>query len=209
MINAAAPSSTEPITIRIAIDNSIKSQMPLSCDNPTMNSPTACGTCCNVSTKASDCAAATMNSTRPERAAAWTKLRQAAAAVSSRNTTDPTTIAYNEAKAEISVAVAKPDLNPMKIMAIRPSETPAPNHIRRIALRESGSGGGAVEGLPNRTDTPISAAAISAAGSRPAANRPPIERLATNPRMIRLMQGGMVSAITADAASSATVEPGF
>src|SRR6202166_2450589 len=115
MINAAAPSSTEPITIRIAMDNNMKSQVPLSCDNPTMNSPTACGTCCNVKTKASDCADATMNSTRPERAAAWTKLREAAPAVSSRNTKAPTTMAYSEAKAEISVAVAKPDLKPMKI----------------------------------------------------------------------------------------------
>src|ERR1700753_660756 len=112
MIKAAAPSSTEPITIRIAMDNSMKSQVPLPCDSPTMNSPTACGTCCNVNTKASDCAAATMNSTSPAREAAWTKLRQALAAVSSRNTIDPTTIAYSEAKAEISVAVAKPDLKP-------------------------------------------------------------------------------------------------
>ena len=32
-------------------------------------------------------------------------------------------------------------------------------------------------------------------------NRPPIETLATKPKMIRLMQGGMVSAITAVAAS--------
>jgi hypothetical protein len=40
-------------------------------------------------------------------------------------------------------------------------------------------------------------------------NSPPIDRLATKPRMIRLMQGGMVSAITAEAASSATAPPGF
>jgi len=55
--------------------------------------------------------------------------------------------------------------------------------------------------LPNNTATPISAAAISAAGTSPAMNRPPIDRLATKPRMMRLMQGGMVSAITAEAAS--------
>ena len=55
----------------------------------------------------------------------------------------------------------------------------------------------------------ISTAAISAAGSSPAMNRPPIDRFATKPRMIRLMQGGIVSAITADAASSATALPGF
>src|ERR1700679_3385142 len=84
MIKAAAPSSTEPITIRLAIDSSMKSEVPLSCDNPTMNSPTACGTCCNVNTKASDCAAATMNSTRPERPAPWTKPRHAAAPVTPR-----------------------------------------------------------------------------------------------------------------------------
>ena len=40
-------------------------------------------------------------------------------------------------------------------------------------------------------------------------NSPPIDRLATKPRMIRLMQGGMVSAMTAEAASSATALPGF
>ena len=40
-------------------------------------------------------------------------------------------------------------------------------------------------------------------------NSPPIERLATKPRMMRLMQGGIVSAITAEAASSATALPGF
>ena len=40
-------------------------------------------------------------------------------------------------------------------------------------------------------------------------NNPPIEMLATNPRMIRLMQGGMVSAITAEADNRATALPGF
>ncbi len=39
-------------------------------------------------------------------------------------------------------------------------------------------------------------------------NSPPIEILATKPRMMRLMQGGMVSAITAEAASNATALPG-
>src|ERR1700739_4309600 len=58
-------------------------------------------------------------------------------------------------------------------------------------------------------DTAISAAAINPAGNSPATNNPPIERLATKPRLIRLMQGGIVSAITADAASSATALPGF
>src|ERR1700685_22149 len=63
--------------------------------------------------------------------------------------------------------------------------------------------------LPKRIDTAISAKAIRPAGNRPATNNPPIDRLATKPRMIRLMQGGMVSAITAEAASSATALPGF
>ncbi len=54
----------------------------------------------------------------------------------------------------------------------------------------------------------ISTAAISPAGTNPAANNPPIERLVTKPRMMRLMQGGMVSAITAEAANSATAAPG-
>ena len=55
----------------------------------------------------------------------------------------------------------------------------------------------------------ISAAAINAEGSSPAINRPPIDRLATKPRMIRLTQGGIVSAMTAEAASRATASPGF
>src|SRR3977135_3292399 len=63
--------------------------------------------------------------------------------------------------------------------------------------------------FPKMIDTAISASAIRLAGNRPATNRPPIDRLATNPKMIRLMQGGMVSAITAEAASSATALPGF
>ena len=63
--------------------------------------------------------------------------------------------------------------------------------------------------LPRMMHSTISASAIRPAGSRPATNRPPIDRLATKPRMIRLMQGGMVSAITADAASSATALPGI
>ena len=40
-------------------------------------------------------------------------------------------------------------------------------------------------------------------------NKPPIDRLVTKPRMIRLMQGGIVSAMTAEAASSATASPGL
>jgi hypothetical protein len=58
-------------------------------------------------------------------------------------------------------------------------------------------------------DSTIRASAIRAAGSRPATNNPPIDRLATKPRMMRLMQGGIASAITAEAASSATAPPGF
>ena len=43
---------------------------------------------------------------------------------------------------------------------------------------------------------------MNAAGTSPAMNKPPIEILATKPMMIMLMQGGMVSAITAEAASN-------
>ena len=43
---------------------------------------------------------------------------------------------------------------------------------------------------------------MNAAGTRPAMNNPPMEMLATNPMMIMLMQGGMVSAMTAEAASN-------
>src|SRR6478609_9594232 len=118
MISAAAPSSTEPITISTAIASRMNSQVPLVLDNPSMKSPTACGTCCKVSVNASDCAAATMNSTSPARVAPWTKLCAADVKLSSRNTTLPTTSAQATAKAEISVAVAKPLLKPKKIMKI-------------------------------------------------------------------------------------------
>jgi hypothetical protein len=50
---------------------------------------------------------------------------------------------------------------------------------------------------------------MRAAGNNPAMNRPLIERLATKPSIIRLMHGGMVSAMTAEAASNATALPGF
>ena len=62
---------------------------------------------------------------------------------------------------------------------------------------------------PMMIEAPISAAAINAEGSSPAMNSPPMERLATKPRMIRFTQGGIVSAITAEAASNATASPGF
>jgi hypothetical protein len=71
------------------------------------------------------------------------------------------------------------------------------------------AGSGADARLPNAIAATMSAAAISAEGSRPATNKPPIERLATKPRMIRLTQGGMVSAMTAEAARRATASPGF
>src|SRR6201746_159855 len=74
MISAAAPSSTEPITIKTTIDSSMNSQTPCELDSDSMMSPTACGTCCSVRMNASDCAAATMNSTNPERVADCTKL---------------------------------------------------------------------------------------------------------------------------------------
>src|SRR5258708_30138232 len=126
MISAAAPSSTEPITISTAIDSSMNSQVPCEPDSESMRSPTACGTCCSVRMKASDCAAATMNSTSPERVAACTKLDAAVLKLSSRNTTLPTTKAYITANAEISVAVANPLLKPAKIMKISPNDATAP-----------------------------------------------------------------------------------
>ena len=71
MISAAAPSSTEPITISTAIESSMNSHTPLVFDSASIMSPTICGTCCSVRMKASDCAAATMNSTSPEGVAAF------------------------------------------------------------------------------------------------------------------------------------------
>src|SRR5882757_9528410 len=93
MISAAAPSSTEPITISTTIDSSMNSQVPCDPDNDSMKSPTACGTCCSVRMKASDCAAATMNNTSPDRVADCTKLCAAVLKLSSRNTMLPTTMA--------------------------------------------------------------------------------------------------------------------
>ena len=106
------------------------------------------------------------------------------------------------------MAVAKPLLKPAKIMKISPNDAMAPVHRPDIGNFGSISSGDAGR-LPNTIDTAISASAIRVAGRRPATNNPPIDRLATKPRMIRLMQGGMVSAITADAASNATALPGF
>src|SRR5437868_12220319 len=93
-------------------------------------------------------------------------------------------------------------------MKISPNEAMAPLHRPDTAVRGTPSSAEAGR-FPNTTDTVISATAISPAGSMPATNSPPIERLATKPRIIRLMHGGMVSAITADAASNATALPGF
>src|SRR6266849_1570983 len=208
MMSAAAPSSTEPITISTAIDSSMNSQVPCAADSDNIISPTVCGTCCKVRMKASDCAAATMNSTNPERVAACTKLCAAVLKPSSPNTSRPTTIAYIAANAEISVAVANPLLKPAKIMKISPNDAMAP--LQRPDMAICGSIASVVAGrFPNTIDTTMSANAINPAGSSPATNRPPIDRLATKPRMIRLMQGGMVSAITADAASRATALPGL
>ncbi len=106
------------------------------------------------------------------------------------------------------MAVANPLLKPAKIMKISPNEAIAPLQRPDIGIRGSMSSAEAGR-FPKMIDTAISASAISPAGSRPATNRPPIDRLATKPRMIRLMQGGMVSAITAEAASNATALPGF
>ena len=99
-------------------------------------------------------------------------------------------------------------LKPAKIMKINPNEAMAPLQSPDIGTRGVVSSEDCA-GFPNTIDTTISASAIRPAGSSPATNNPPIDRLATKPRMIRLMQGGMVSAMTAEAASNATALPGF
>ena len=50
MIKAAAPSSTEPITIRMKIESSRNTQAPCAADNVTRRLAIACGICCKVST---------------------------------------------------------------------------------------------------------------------------------------------------------------
>src|ERR1700748_457173 len=93
-------------------------------------------------------------------------------------------------------------------MKIRPNEAMAPLHrpeagiCDAIAADDSG-------GLPKTIDTAIKANAIRPAGNSPAMNRPPIDRVATKPRMMQLLQGGKGSAVTAEAASSATALTGF
>src|SRR5215475_11316194 len=91
---------------------------------------------------------------------------------------------------------------------MRPREAIAPPQSPDSSAR-GGSWPDDAGRLPNATQTAINASAISPAGKSPATNKPPIERLATKPSMIRLMQGGMVSAMTAEAASRATALPGF
>ena len=54
MISAAAPSSTAPMTIRMAIDSSRNSQAPLLPETAIIASASRCGTCCKVSMNASD-----------------------------------------------------------------------------------------------------------------------------------------------------------
>src|SRR3979490_1878685 len=139
MISAAAPSSTEPITISTAIDSSMNSQVPCVPDSDSIMSPTACGTCCSVRMKASDCAAATMNSTSPDRVAACTKLDVAVCKRGSGNTMLPMTMAYTAANAEISVAVANPLLKPAKIMKINPNDAMAPLQSPDIGICGSSS----------------------------------------------------------------------
>jgi hypothetical protein len=107
--------------------------------------------------------------------------------VNSRSAAAPITSAYIAAKAEISVAVAKPNLNPMKISASSPTVTTPPTHSFALAAASSSARVGKVLRPPKMMATAIRANAISPAGSSPATNSPPIDRLATKPRMIRLM----------------------
>ena len=106
------------------------------------------------------------------------------------------------------MAVAKPLLKPKKIMKISPNEAMAPLHRPETAGRGSASSAGSGR-FPRMMDSTIRASAIERRRQQTATNNPPIDRLATKPRMMRLMQGGIVSAMTADAASSATAPPGF
>jgi len=63
--------------------------------------------------------------------------------------------------------------------------------------------------VPKAMEATIRQVAIMPAGMNPAMNMPPIEMFETKARMMRLMQGGIDSAMTADAPSSATALPGF
>ncbi len=78
--------------------------------------------------------------------------------------------------------------------------TSAPPSSCSIGVRFSNASSGLIF-LPTMTASAARASAITAAGTSPAMNRPAIEMLATKPRMIMLMQGGIVSAITAVQAS--------
>ena len=95
------------------------------------------------------------------------------------------------------------------MIASSPNVTAAPPQSLASGVLASPTASGNRASPPNRIATAIRASAISPAGNNPAMNRPPIDRLATKPRMIRLMHGGIVSAITAEAASNATAPPGF
>jgi len=87
------------------------------------------------------------------------------------------------------------------------SATSAPPSSLKIGLRLAKAVRGSTC-LPKITTMVASASAITTAGTMPARNSPPIEILATKPMMIMLMQGGMVSAITPEAASTAAVSFG-
>ena len=104
------------------------------------------------------------------------------------------------AKADTSVEVATPEVTPLPIMATMMSATSAPPSSLSIGVRCSKASSGSIL-RPTITASTASASAITAAGTRPAMNKPAIEILATKPMMIMLMQGGMVSAMTAVQAS--------
>src|SRR5260370_40944225 len=93
-------------------------------------------------------------------------------------------------------------------MKIRPNEAMAPVHRPDIGICGLSSSAGGAR-LPKMIDTAIRARAISPGGKSPAMNNPPIDRLATKPRRIRLMQGGQVSAMAEQAGTSAPAAPGL
>ena len=97
----------------------------------------------------------------------------------SRKARPPTTSAYSTATDDTSVGVAMPPTIPPTMMKTSRKAVNAPAEIRitAAALRR-GAAGPATRRVVS-TATRISTAAITAAGSSPAMNSPPIETFAT------------------------------
>src|SRR5476649_1745079 len=136
-----------------------------------------------------------------------TKSLAMALGVNSRKVTPPTSNSYTTAKADTSVDVATPEVTPLPIIATMIKATRAPPSKRNNGMRLGNATFGSTL-RPKMTAMVARPMARNTAGTMPARNRPPNEMLATKPMMIMLMHGGMVSAITADAASTAAVSLG-